>query len=216
MTTAVAIDEPAAPPQPARDAPRGGVRGEMGEEQPLAALPSAVAAACRFVRYTLTEWQIDTDRTGRVEDAVRELVTHSVDTTGVDSAAPLYRDDYNRLQLIVVRLRLASDLLVAEVWDRTESPPQPRLGEHAAVLAMGDYDYAMPRPGRRVVWCSTHTGSLPRRVPRPVRPPLAAAPDLPPEGVADLPPLGGRSGESTGDLLRRVLDGLHQLPSDPP
>jgi hypothetical protein len=197
MTVMAVIDVPTVPPQSMSPS-------ELRAEQTLAALPSAVSAARRFVRHTLAEWQIDTDCAIRIESAARELVTHSVATTGVDSAAPLYSDDYNRLQLLVVRLRLASGLLSVEVWDRTEHPPRPQLQETAAVRAVDEYNYATPRAGRRVVWCSARATPLPRRVPRPVRPPLIAAPDRLP------------TAEPTVDLLRRVLDGLHQDTPDPP
>lgn len=203
MTAAVAIDEPAA----SRESTP---RGELREEQTLAALPSAAGAARRFVRHTLTGWQIDRDRAGRIESAVQALVIHSVATTGVSSSAPLYRDDYDRLQLIVVRLRLGSGLLVAEVWDRTDTPPHPQLGEDAAVRATDEHDYAVPLPRRRVVRCAVHMAALPRRVPRPVRPPPSAS--LSPAGESVTEP----GAVPTADLHRRVLGGLRHLGSDPP
>lgn len=188
--TAMAIDH--APPADSEP-------DELRRDHTLAALPSAVGAARLFVRHTLSDWRIDTGRAHRIEDAVGELVAHSVATTGIADAGPLYRDEYAQLQTLVVRLRLVPDLLVAEVWDRTEQPPHPQLRQSAAVRATDDYDFAVPRPGRRVAWCSVVPPRLPKRVPRPVRAPLTLE-------ARDLPP----TPEPTAELLTRVLGGLQR------
>jgi len=215
------IDEPTA----ARaGAPRGELKGELcGElrsEQTLAALPSAVGAARLFVLHTLSAWQPGRDcdnndewddRNVRIEGAVQALVMHSVATTGVSSSGPLYRDDYDRLQLIVVRLRMASGLLLGEVWDRTEASPHPQLGDDAAVRATDEYAYAMPIPGRRVVWCAVRSGPLSRRTPLAGRPPRLPASSPPPDTEHATGHVAGQAAWPTTDVLHRVLDGLRDL-----
>ena len=212
MTTAVTtvvIDEPAGS---RRGTLSCDLRDNLRSELTLAALPSAVGAARLFVRHTFTKWHIDDGGAERMGNATQALVTHAVATTGVMSSAPFHRDVFDRLQLIVVRLRLTPGLLVSEVWDRTEASPDARLEEDAAVRATDEHAYAVPLPGRRVVWCAVRLRPQPRGMPRAAqlcRPPavnLSLATDS----------ATGQAAEPTADLLRRVLAGLREVKSDPP
>jgi anti-sigma regulatory factor (Ser/Thr protein kinase) len=182
-----------------------GERMDLHDELTLAALPSAVNQARLLVELILTRWAFDKAFIRRVEAVADELVVHAVATTGVTDDEPLYAAAFDNLDVIVVRLRTFAGRVVIEVWDRTEAAPLELLAESAAVADAEHWDFAVPLPGRRVVWCvmspacaagDTRERSLPQRVPAPTRPggdkPLATPVDT--------------------AVLLRVLDGLRRAP----
>jgi hypothetical protein len=185
-----------------------GGRMDLQDELTLAALPSAVNQARLLVELILTRWAFDKAFIRRVEAVADELVTHAVATTGVTDDEPLYAAAFDDLDVLVVRLRTFAGRVVVEVWDHTEAAPLELLTGSAAVADAEHWDFAVPLPGRRVVWCvmapgcaagDTGEGPLPQRVPAPTRPEVGMPQADPVEPV------------DTAVLLR-VLDGLRRAP----
>ncbi len=167
-------------------------------------MASAVNLARLLVQFHLERWGFDAAFIRRVVALAEELVVHAVATTGVTQDEPLYAAAFDELDVIVVRLRTFADRVVVEVWDHTEDAPHDRLAISAAVADSERWDYAVPLPGRRVVWCvmapqraaGFAKESLPQRVPAPTRP-RVGAPSADPVDTA---------------VRLRVLSGLHRLP----
>ncbi len=177
------------------------------DELTLAAVPSAVNQARWLVRFDLGRWGFEAGFVRRVEVVAEELVVHAVATTGVTEDEPLYAAAFDDLDVLVVRLRTFAGRVVVEVWDCTEAAPHERLARSVAVAEAEWWDFAVPLPGRRVVWCVVAPecaagdgaeGSLPQRVPAPARSGAGVAP-------------AGWAGSVDTALLCRVLDGLRRV-----
>lgn len=175
--------------------------------QLLAALPSAVSCAQRFVRFTLERWRLF-DLVDLTETVTTELVSDAVSSTGVIVEHPNYLDLYDKqLNLIDLRLHLAETHVIVQVWDADPTPPRPREREYA-----DSRNFYLPQHGGKVVWAALeipptllHEGTrrpglLPRRAGYPCRPVPPAA-DSPVEVMAE------------PALLERVRDGIQQLNS---
>lgn len=130
----------------------------------LAALPTAVGCARRFVRHTLQAWLLyDDPELGDAVDLVTsELVTNAIQATGFIEPVLRYSDLYDRRPgLIVVRLSAADLSVVVEVADGDPTPPvvqEPTLDAEsgrglflveAISTAWGHY---YPPGGGKVVW----------------------------------------------------------------
>ncbi|MEO6087018.1 MAG: hypothetical protein ABIQ18_28290, partial [Umezawaea sp.] len=96
------------------------------DEQLLAALPSAVGCARRFVRYTLQRWRLQS-LSDIAEVIVAELVGDAVSATGIVIEHPSYLDLFDKqLNLVGVRLQLIGTSVLVDVWDADPTPPWPR------------------------------------------------------------------------------------------
>lgn len=87
----------------------------------LAATPTAVSCSRRLVRLTLTRWGL----APLVEDAelvISELVTNSVQATGLTDVQPKWAD-LGDLATIQVRVLLYQTGIIIEVWDRDPAAP---------------------------------------------------------------------------------------------
>lgn len=169
---------------------------ERRDELTLAAMPSAITLVRLLVQHDLAAWSFDGSFIRRVEAVAEELARHAVASTGITEDAPLYSAVFDDLRVIVVRLRAFDDRVIVEMWDQSDAPPDPGLGEKPAIAAAERWAYDVPLPGRRVVWCAVVSLTpLPRRTPRAIPPPD-------PQAQAD-------SAFDTG-FLHRVLDGLHR------
>lgn len=205
MTAALTVDPPTSMrPQPSVSGPRA------TDEQLLAALPSAIGCARRFVRFTLERWRLF-DLIDIAETAVAELVRDAVAATGVTVEHPSYLDLYDKhLNLVALQLHLTDIHLVIQVWDADPTPPWPR--EPAPEQARSLRFYLTPLGGK-VVWVAleipaalrneeAHRPALPRRAGYPRRP-IPPAPARPVRAMTD--PV----------LLERVRDGLRRLGTEP-
>lgn len=179
--------------------------GDGTHEQLLAALPSAVGSAQRFVRHTLEQWQLDhLAETG--EAVVATLVGDAVARTGVTVEHPGYADLYGKpLNLLAVRVRTLDDRVLLEVHDGDATPPWTREPTtpvtHPARRTPGvrAVNYDMGSTGgtiARVELNSTRASGLPQRI-RARRP---APPSDPPVNI-----------ERDPNVLQRVLSGLEQM-----
>jgi hypothetical protein len=202
MTAALALDPPTGmtppPPVPVPHATDG---------QLLAALPSAVGCARRFVRFTLERWQLF-GLINAAEDVAAALVTDAVSTTGIAVEHPGYLDLYDKqLNLVDLRVHLTDTHVVLQVWDTDPSPLWPREQPRSR-------NFYLPPHGGKVVWVALEISvvlrheearrpALPRRAGYPRRP-VPPAPVHPVKAMTD--PV----------LLERVRDGLRQLDTQPP
>jgi anti-sigma regulatory factor (Ser/Thr protein kinase) len=87
----------------------------------LAATPTAVSCSRQLVRLTLNRWGL----AALVEDAelvMSELVTNSVQATGMTDAEPTWAD-LGDLATIQVRVLLDQAGVAIEVWDRDPTAP---------------------------------------------------------------------------------------------
>lgn len=117
---------------------------------------------------------------------------------------PTHRSQLDNLAVLTVRLRLISRLLVLEVWDTGNRPPEPLFT--GTPFALHDWGYTLLSPHQRVVWCALPTGlpepddtvRIPKVLPRRERQAFPA-PVEPVTAQRDL------------DLLKRVLNGLRDL-----
>lgn len=125
----------------------------------LAAVPTAAGVARLFVRQRLSQWGLNR----LIEDAelvLSELVANAITATGTTNPRPRWGDLHN-LALIRVRLVTTVDTLVIEVWDRSPSPPMPKLPEQADEAGRGllivdalcrRWNYFYPQSGGKAVW----------------------------------------------------------------
>lgn len=207
MTAALALDlDP-----PTRMTPPPASQPRATDGQLLAALPSAVGCARRFVRFTLERWRlfglIDT-----AETVAAELVADAVSATGISVEHPGYLDLYDKqLNLVDLRVHLTDTDVVLLVWDSDPSPP--RLQE-LALEQSRSRNFYLPQHGGKVVWAALEISvglrheearrpALPRRTGYPCRP-IPPTPADPVRAMTD--PV----------LLERVRDGLNQLDIHPP
>lgn len=148
----------------------------------LAAVPTAVSAARRYVRHELT-------RVGMavlIDDAelvTSELVTNAITATGVMAPDPTWTD-LDGLAVIRIRLVFSPSSVVIEVWDSEASQPVQRQLTDDEVSGRGlfivaalctKWDSRGVPSGGKVVW-----GELARPVPTELP---RRSPNRPPTGV---------------------------------
>lgn len=116
-------------------------------EQWLAALPTAVACARRFVRDALERWHLHS-AIPAAEQAVAELVTDAVRTTGVDVHHP-EPIDLIRLNLKLIKIMVSHrrDAVLIEVWDTDSTPPEQQIKPKSSPLRT----HYLPDIGGKVV-----------------------------------------------------------------
>lgn len=202
MVTALAKDMPVVtPPQKPLPSPK--------DRQLLAALPSAVGCARRFVRFTLERWRVLV-LADAAEAIAAELVGNAVLDSGITVQHPSYADLYDKhLNLVDLRLHLACAQIVIQVWDAN-----PTRSETADQNQAGSRNVYLPPQGGKVVWVAlkvprevlldgTRALALPRRADYP-RVPVPPSPTGPVAAMTD--PI----------MLERVRDGLARLEIDRP
>jgi anti-sigma regulatory factor (Ser/Thr protein kinase) len=128
----------------------------------LAALPNAVSCARRHTRHLLREWQL-AGFADDVELAVSEIITNSIKAVGGLTVPASYTAMYDHPPAtVLLRLRLTTSGLYAEVWDPSEA--LPALSEAAAfdeggrglglVAAVSDdWGFYPSQIGGKVTWC---------------------------------------------------------------
>ncbi len=164
----------------------------------LVTLPSAVNCADLFVRFTLTEWRVES-MVPEVRKAAEALVKAVVGDPK-PKATPT---------MLLFRLRLSGNSLAVEIEDDRPTPaltvPRSLAGPNAGVQLLST--------GKQLIWCEVPLPKgmdatvvpLPRR--GTTRAAAAAAP--PPAEIAaadDLSP----------DVMERILKGLRRDHGDPP
>jgi anti-sigma regulatory factor (Ser/Thr protein kinase) len=112
------------------------------ERLPLAALPTAVASARRFVVAQLRTWGLE-PLVDDVELVTSELVTNAVREVGLDTVPDGYAALHTAAPpLIVLQLRLTAHRVLCEVWDpspelpvRSQAGPFDEGGRGMALIA---------------------------------------------------------------------------------
>jgi hypothetical protein len=216
MTTAITFDNAPTMSSPMSPPARG---PDRSDEQVLSALPSAVGCAQRFARYTLEQWQLQ-GLAEQAEAVVATLVGDAVARTGIVVEHPGYADLYGKtLNLLAVRLRVIGERVLIEVRDDDAAPPWPRdekepvaqpghrtLGARRVGYGLGSTGGTVARFELDISLAGTLDDTqplgLPLRIPARLRP--VAAPDR----SIDV--------ERDPHVLRRVLNGLHQVRSATP
>lgn len=206
MTAALALDlSTRMTPPPPIPVPRA------ADGQLLAALPSAVGCARRFVRFTLERWRLF-GLIGTAEAVVAELVTDAVSATGIAVEHPGYLDLYDKqLNLVELRVHLTDTHVVLQVWDTDPSAPWPR---EPALELPRSRNFYLPPHGGKVVWVALEI-SLALRHEEARRPALPRRAGYPRRAVPPAPVHPVRA-MTDPVLLERVRDGLHRLDPQPP
>lgn len=143
----------------------------------LVATPTAVSCSRQLVHLTLNRWGL----TALIEDAelvISELVTNSVEATGLTDAKPGWAD-LSDLATIEVRVLLYPTGIIIEVWDRDPAAPAQRDAAPdeeggrglAIVTALCKRWHSFPsNRGGKVVWAEltlppgmSSAAGLPRR-----------------------------------------------------
>lgn len=160
----------------------------------LAALSTAPGCARLFVRAVCGQWHTPQDQTDIAVLLASELVTNSVEATGILGPDPEYPVVHAFARLIGIRLLEFEYSLVIEVWDTSLDPPRlldaDDESEHGRGLRLVDalslhWGYYYAQVGGKVVWCE-----------------LALLPDQP----------DGRDRDPA--VLQRVLEALQTLTWD--
>jgi len=187
--------------------PTPDIRPQLTSGLTLAAVPTAAGIARSFVRQRLSQWGLNR----LIDDAelvLSELVANAVNATGTTNPRPRW-SELDNLALIVVRLLVTVDSLVIEVWDRSPSPPVPKLPEQADEAGRGllivdalchRWNYFYPESGGKAIW-----GEL-----------VIPSYDLMPPGMSKrhLPRLAPRQqADDMPDIAtpERVLEGLQRI-----
>jgi anti-sigma regulatory factor (Ser/Thr protein kinase) len=151
-----------APERPTRFVMNYVPRSRYEDKLTLAALLTAVGCARLLVRYDLAVWGISREHADIAELLVSELAANAVKATGISYPNPVYRDVYDDIKLIVVRLRLVERKLVIEVWDSSQEPPVLKAQDLDAESGRGllivqslssRWGYYHASQGGKVVWC---------------------------------------------------------------
>jgi anti-sigma regulatory factor (Ser/Thr protein kinase) len=125
----------------------------------LAAVPTAARVARSFVRQRLSQWGLN-QLISDAELVLSELVANAVNATGTTNPNPHWSELHN-LALITVRLFIAQDSLIVEVWDRDARPPEQKLPEQGDETGRGllivdalcrRWNYFYPDSGGKAVW----------------------------------------------------------------
>lgn len=201
-----------------RSSPTTPAHNESGPaEQLLAALPSAIGSAQRFMRHTLDLWRLDA-LTDTAEALIATLVGDAVARTGVLVDHPGYADLYGKpVNLLLLRLRALDDRVLIEVHDQDATPPWTRdtatLAANPSQTTPGapavTYDMVSSRGTIAHVELDTSPArqqnqlrlpGLPRRIP----------------GRNQRSPSRPVDAERNQDLLQRVHTGLQQIPVHAP
>ena len=128
----------------------------------LAAVLSAVGCSRRYVHHVLSRWDIHEDQIENAALLTSELVTNSVQATGIVEPHPAYSAVYEGVKLIGIRLHEFECSLVIEVWDTSLEPPvlnTPKTdAEHGRGLQLVDalsvrWGFYYARIGGKVIWC---------------------------------------------------------------
>ena len=82
----------------------------------LAAVLSAVGCSRRYVHHVLTQWDIHEDHIENAALLTSEMVTNSIQATGIVEPHPAYGAVYEGVKLIGIRLLEFDCSLVIEVW----------------------------------------------------------------------------------------------------
>ncbi len=144
----------------------------------LAATPTAVSRSRQLVHLALSRWGL----AALIEDAalvMSELVTNSVEATGLTDAQPRWAD-LGGLATIQVRVLLYQAAVIIEVWDRDptapvrhDALPDEEGGRGLAIVAAlcKQWHYFPSSRGGKVVWAELtvppgmlSAAGLPRRV----------------------------------------------------
>ena len=144
----------------------------------LAATPTAVSCSRQLVHLTLNRWGL----AALIEDAelvISELVTNSIEATGLTDAKPRWAD-LGDLATIEVRVLLYQIGIIIEVWDRDPAAPVRRYAASdeeggrglAIVTALcKQWHYCPSSRGGKVVWAELtlppsmlSAAGLPRRM----------------------------------------------------
>ena len=164
----------------------------------LVALPSAVNCADLFVRFTLTEWRVESI-VPEVRRAAEALV-RAVVGSPKPKATPT---------MLLFRLRLSGNSLAVEIEDDRTTPslnvPRSLSGPNSGVQLLST--------GKQLLWCEVPLPKgmdatvvpLPRR--GTTRAAAAAAPPPAEIGAAD---------DLSPDVMERILRGLRREDGDPP
>lgn len=151
-----------APERPTRLVMNHVPRPRYDDQLTLAALLTAVGCARLLVRYDLAVWGIARGHAETAELLISELAANAVNATGINHPNPAYRDVYEDIKLISVRLRLVERKLVIEVWDSSPEPPVLKGQDFDAESGRGliivqslssRWGYYHPLQGGKVVWC---------------------------------------------------------------
>jgi anti-sigma regulatory factor (Ser/Thr protein kinase) len=128
----------------------------------LAALSTAPGCARLFVRAVCGQWCTPEDQTDIAVLLASELVTNSVEATGILRPDPEYQVVHAFARLIGIRLLKFERSLVIEVWDTSLDPPrlldaddesEDGRGLHLVDALSLDWGYYYARVGGKVVWC---------------------------------------------------------------
>lgn len=90
----------------------------------FAATLTAPRCARVFVGHMLTSWLLPEDIVDDAKLIVTELVTNSVNATGITKPDPTYAD-LEGLALLAVQVRVSGESLFIEVWDTGKTSPCP-------------------------------------------------------------------------------------------
>lgn len=127
----------------------------------LAAVLTAPACARLLVHRACSQWGVPGEQADIAELVASELVTNSVEATGVADANPGYPVIYTLAKLIEIRLLRLEHSLILEVWDTSLDPPQlldpDGEAEYGRGLQLVDrlsvrWGYYYARSGGKAVW----------------------------------------------------------------
>ena len=114
------------------------------------------------MHHVLTQWDIHEDHIENAALLTSEMVTNSIQATGIVEPHPAYGAVYEGVKLIGIRLLEFDCSLVIEVWDTSLEPPvlnTPNTdAEHGRGLQLVDalsvrWGYYYARIGGKVIWC---------------------------------------------------------------
>jgi hypothetical protein len=170
----------------------------------LIALHTAIGLSGLFARFTAHRWGFRY-LSHAAERVAVELITRAVETTGNPDPNPRYTN-LGELHIIGIRLSHQRNCLLIEVWDSDPTPPQDvYLDNHLSLVAEISHQWSCyrPRSGGKVIRAELHRPEqrqadeqLPHRTAGSYPYPQ---PETPAEPLRDVA------------VMRRVLDGLHQL-----
>jgi hypothetical protein len=171
-------------------------QGQYVDELTLAALPSAVPCARLLVQHALSNWHLDKRVIETADALASELVKHAVVSTGIVDPLPSYREAFDHLTLIDIRLHLTPERLVIAVRDTGLTMPNVHRDLLQVLTHSEEWGCYQPTQGGRVIWCSLRTTTPTNNLPWRTRG------AVPPRAVEPVEPMRDPG------LLQRVLDGL--------
>jgi hypothetical protein len=171
----------------------------------LIALHTAIGLSGLFARFTAHQWGFRY-LSHAAERVAAELIARAVETTGNPDPNPRYTD-LGELHIIGIRVSRQGNCLLIEVWDSDPTPPQDAYPDnHLSLVAeiSHQWSYYRPRSGGKVIRAELHRPEQ-RQVGEQLPHRTAGGsysysePETPAEPLRDVA------------VMRRVLDGLHQL-----